>query len=191
MPAKNRLDRAAVVAAAAEIADAQGLEALTLGALAQKLAIRPPSLYNHVAGLPGLRRELALLGLRELAARMAQAAIGRSGMQAVHAVAQAYREYVHERPNVYATTLRAPETGDLEMQAVSERIFEIVRATLSAFDLSGEDEIHAMRALRSIVHGFATLELAGGFGLPLDRDESFRRLVEQLFAVEKAKVSRG
>jgi hypothetical protein len=27
------------------------------------------------------------------------------------------------------------------------------------------------------VHGFTTLEVAGGFGLPLDLDESFRLLI--------------
>ncbi len=37
--------------------------------------------------------------------------------------------------------------------------------------------LHAVRGLRSIVPGFVTLEGAGGFGLPLDLDESFRRLV--------------
>ena len=41
-----------------------------------------------------------------------------------------------------------------------------------------EDGLHAVRGLRSVVHGFASLEVAGGFGLPLDLDESFRRLVE-------------
>ena len=44
----------------------------------------------------------------------------------------------------------------------------------------GDDALHAVRALRATVHGFATLEIAGGFGLPLDCDESFRRLVQVL-----------
>ena len=39
-----------------------------------------------------------------------------------------------------------------------------------------------MPALRSVIHGFATLEVAGGFGLPLDCDESFRRLIAMLIA---------
>lgn len=52
-------------------------------------------------------------------------------------------------------------------------------------ELYGLDEaaaIHAVRGLRSIVHGFATLELAGGFGLPLDCDESFLRLLRAYVA---------
>ncbi|MGB8644293.1 MAG: TetR-like C-terminal domain-containing protein [Anaerolineae bacterium] len=48
--------------------------------------------------------------------------------------------------------------------------------------------MHAVRALRSVVHGFATLEVAGGFGLPLDCDESFRRLVQML--IKGLQVSR-
>jgi hypothetical protein len=32
------------------------------------------------------------------------------------------------------------------------------------------------------VHGFAALEAAGGFGKAVDRDASFRRLVEALAA---------
>jgi hypothetical protein len=53
----------------------------------------------------------------------------------------------------------------------------VVVAVLDSFGLSGDDALHAVRGLRSIVHGFATLEVMGGFGLPLDCDESFRRLV--------------
>ena len=45
------------------------------------------------------------------------------------------------------------------------------------YEGSGDDAIHAVRALRSLIHGFATLEQGGGFGIPLDLDESFRRLI--------------
>jgi hypothetical protein len=48
---------------------------------------------------------------------------------------------------------------------------------MSSLGLQGEDAIHGLRAFRSMVHGFATLEVAGGFGMPQDCDESFRRLV--------------
>ena len=39
-----------------------------------------------------------------------------------------------------------------------------------------------MRGLRSLVHGFSILELAGGFGLPLDADESFGVTCQMLVA---------
>jgi hypothetical protein len=35
-----------------------------------------------------------------------------------------------------------------------------------------------VRIGRAMVHGFATLELAGGFGLPQEIDETFHRLLD-------------
>ena len=46
------------------------------------------------------------------------------------------------------------------------------------FGLKEQDALHAVRGLRSVIHGFAALEVAGGFGLPLDCDESFQRLLQ-------------
>jgi hypothetical protein len=63
-----------------------------------------------------------------------------------------------------------------------ERTLKVALAVMSSLGLQGEDAIHAVRAFRSMVHGFATLEVAGGFGLPQDCDESFRRLVGALAA---------
>jgi len=171
------LDKAAVVRAAAELADIHGLDALTLGLVAEQLGIRTPSLYNHVAGLAGLRRELALLCLGEVIDQLGTAVMGKSGDAAIHALAQAYRAYVLARPGLYATIIRAPEQADIELQQASARLVEIILAALSAYGLHDDDAIHAVRGLRSLVHGFATLEAASGFGLALDRDESFRRLV--------------
>lgn len=48
---------------------------------------------------------------------------------------------------------------------------------LASCGVSGEEAIHAARGLRSVAHGFATLEEGGGFGMDVDADESFRRLV--------------
>lgn len=171
------LDRAAVVAAAAAIADAEGLDALTLGAVAEQLGIRAPSLYNHVAGLGGLRRELALLGVQQMTARLGQAVMGKAGDEAVLALAEAYRAYVLEHPGVYATMISAPADDDVALQQASQRLIDVVVAAFSAYEMHGDDAIHAVRGLRALVHGFASLEAAGGFGMPLDRDESFRRLI--------------
>ncbi len=132
------IDRAAVVAAAAEMADADGLDSVTLARLAGRFGVRPPSLYNHVAGAEGLRRELALLGLRELSANLTRATIGRAGAEAVLALAEAYRAFARRRPGLYAAALVAPPTvGDTELEAASATVLEIVIATLAAYALGG------------------------------------------------------
>jgi len=171
------IDRAQVVEVAGALADANGLDQLTLAQVAAQLGVRLPSLYNHVAGLAGMRRELALLGLRQLYERMSRAAIGKAEDAAVIAVALAYRGYVLEHPGLYAATVRAPAPEDLELRHAAQAIIEVVLAVLEPYRLGEDAAIHAVRGLRSIVHGFATLELAGGFGLALDREQSFLMLL--------------
>jgi AcrR family transcriptional regulator len=180
---KAGLDTETVVKAAAELVNAEGFEALTLGRLAERLGVQTPSLYNHVNGLPGLKGELALMNARGLGVSLGDAAIGKSGPQAIREVAQAYRAYIKANPGLYLAGLRASRTQqpvDAELQSAEERVVEIGMAVVGSFGLDGEDGLHAVRGLRSVVHGFASLEVAGGFGLPLDCDESFRRLVEML-----------
>lgn len=185
MPPRVGLSREAVVEAAAELVDEEGLEALSLSVLASRLGIRTPSLYNHVAGLGGLRRELALLGLSELGRRIGRVAIGKTTDEATFAIARAYRHFVKERPGLYAATVRSSRLSypeDPAFQAVERETLETVLAVLASYGLSGDEALHAARGFRSTVHGFATLEVAGGFGIPLDLDESFERLLRNFVA---------
>src|SRR5271169_5870383 len=101
MSRRPGLDKAAVVKAAAELVNQQGIEGLTLNRLAAKLGIQTPSLYNHIDGLPGLLQELALLSTRSLGECLADAAIGKSGPQALMDLAQAYRSYIKDNPGLY------------------------------------------------------------------------------------------
>jgi AcrR family transcriptional regulator len=166
-----------VVAAAAELADRQGPAELTLAQVAAHLGVKLPSLYNHVDGLPGLQRALAALALSELRSALAEATIGRARDEAIHALADAYRAYVLAHPGRYAAMVRAPNPDDVELQRLSQGVVEVVILVLAPYGLSPDDSIHAVRGLRSLCHGFASIEAAGGFGLALDRDESFRRMV--------------
>jgi len=175
----------AVVHAAAELLNEEGAAVLSLNRLAEKLDIRTPSLYNHVEGMPGLQRELAVMNARLLADRLSAAAIGKGGTELFMEVAQAFRSYVKEYPGLYVSTLRSSgrqEIRDENLMREEERALKIGLAVMASLELQGEEAIHALRAFRSLVHGFATLEVAGGFGLPEDCDESFRRLVQALIA---------
>jgi len=175
------LSRAAVVETAGDLADEGGLENLSLVDLAGRLGVRKPSLYNHVAGIGDIRRELALTGLREMGRSLSRAAAGKAGDEGLFALAEAYRAFVKQRPGLYEATVRsyrlyAPD--DPELGAAEEEAMEPVLAVLASCGIrGGEDAIHAARGLRSVAHGFATLEEAGGFGISVDLNESFRRLV--------------
>jgi len=179
---RQGLDPARVVAAAADIADAEGLDAVTLARVAGELDVRPPSLYVHVAGLAALRRGIALLGVRELTAAMREAALGRSGPDALRAAAAAYRAYALEHPGRYAASVRAPEPGDAEHARAAAEAVEVLAAVLREWELEGDDAVHAIRGLRAALHGFAAVERLGGFALDVSVDESFDRLIATLAA---------
>jgi hypothetical protein len=51
---------------------------------------------------------------------------------------------------------------------------------MAGYGLRDGDAVDAIRALRAALHGFVTLEGGGGFGLPIDIDRSFERLVSGL-----------
>jgi AcrR family transcriptional regulator len=174
------LSTASVVASAAEIADAEGLDGLTLARLASSVGVRTPSLYNHVGSLDDVRRRVALVGLRELADALRDAAVGRAGDDALRAMADAYRAYAVRHPGRYAATQRAPAAGDDEVLAAAGAAVDVVLAILRGYRLEGDDAIHAARAVRSALHGFVALETGGGFGLPVDLDESYARMVAAL-----------
>jgi AcrR family transcriptional regulator len=177
------LDHDTVVAAAAQIADAASLDAVTLARVAAVLGVKPPSLYNHVAGRDGLLRGVALLGLAELAAVLREAAIGRSGADGLQATAQAYRSYVLGHPGRYAAgAITAPAADDAEHQAAGAAVLDVLRGVLRSWSLDDEQTLHALRGVRSAVHGFASLEAASGFGIELDLDTSFQHLVAALAA---------
>jgi AcrR family transcriptional regulator len=172
------LDSEAVVTAAAKLADDEGLERLTLARLAAVLGIRTPSLYAHVDGLGDLRTRLATRGARELAATLQAAAAGRSGGDALRAVAGAYRAYAHAHPGTYAATQVPSDRPD--HQAAAREVVGVMVAVLGGYGLEGEAAIHAVRAVRSALHGFVALEQEGGFQLPAGLQESYDRLIAML-----------
>ena len=73
-------------------------------------------------------------------------------------------------------------TDDEEHTAASQEALDVVFAVMRGYGIEGADAVHAIRALRASLHGFVALEAAGGFGMPEDVDESFRRLVDGIDA---------
>lgn len=164
------------------VADSVGLQQLTLATIAQRLGVTVPSLYRHVGGLDALKRDLAVLGLRELTVTLSAAAVGRAGTDALHALADAYREYATKHPGRSVAAVRAPDPDDAEHLAAAESAYAVLMAVLGGYGISETDAVDAVRSLRAAMHGFVTLEMAGGFGLPVSVDLTYRRLIDALDA---------
>ncbi|HLH15307.1 MAG TPA: TetR-like C-terminal domain-containing protein [Solirubrobacteraceae bacterium] len=173
---RARLDAEAVTAAAAAIADSEGLETVTLSAVAARLGVKPPSLYAHVAGLPDLRRRLARRAADGLSQALSEALAGRAAGDALRAAGHTYREWALRHPGQHA----ALQLVQLDDDPAPGRVVDLLVSVLRGYALEGDAAIHAVRAMRAAFHGFVTLEAAGGFRIPLATDASFEWLLRLL-----------
>ncbi|MFI2365894.1 TetR/AcrR family transcriptional regulator [Promicromonospora sp. NPDC019610] len=191
------LSHDAVVRLALEVVDdggAGGFADLTLAKVAAKAGVAAPSLYKHVGSLADLRREVALIAVREVTAAATSATVGRAGSDALRALATSWRTYAHEHPGRYAATQIGPDPEDPADAASREAAAESVRvvgAVLHGFGLPDDRLIDAIRAVRAGFHGFVVLELGGGFRMREDVDQSFAVLLDMLVAGVTALAAQG
>lgn len=176
MTRRAGLTTEALVEAGSRIVDKDGFEQLTLVRVAKEFGVRPPSLYEHVGGLADLQRALRLHGFRLMVDQARRDTMGRAGDDAVRALASGVRGFVRFHPGLYQATVRTAEGDTPEIQKAAGELMEVYLAVLQGYGLRGKEAIHALRYLRSVLHGFLSLESQGGFGIPVDVDASFRRL---------------
>jgi AcrR family transcriptional regulator len=169
-----------VVTEAMALADEVGLDKLTLVALAARLGVRQPSLYKHVASLDALQRLISMRGKAEIGDVLGRVAIGRARDDALVAMAHAWRAWALDHPGRYEAAERGAAPGDAAHEAVARRTIEVLAAVMDGYGLDGDDAIDAIRAYRSALHGFVSLEANNGFAFPDDVDRSFDRLVRAL-----------
>jgi AcrR family transcriptional regulator len=169
-----------VVGEAARLVDEEGAGALTLAALAQRFGVAQPSLYKHVAGLDDLHSRLAVRATLDLGRSMRRAASGRSGRDAVIAVTTAYRDYARQHPGSYSYLLRA-RPGDPAHEEAAQEVIGVLADVLAGYRVVGDDAVvDAIRFLRSALHGFVSLEAAGGFAMARPADATFDVLVDAI-----------
>lgn len=160
-----------------------GFHDLSLTRVASAAGVATPSLYKHVASLARLQQEVALVCTRDLADVCAAASVGRSEADALRSLAVAIRNFARAYPGRYAALQVGPDPDDpaqAELRAEASRVVGVIAAVLQGFGLPESRTIDAVRAARSALHGFVSIELAGGFRLPEDLDRSFDTLVELL-----------
>ena len=156
--------REEIVAAALEILETQGPEHLTMRSLAERLQIRAPSLYKHVADKDELLVLLTAEALRSMGEAL-HAAIGslperRSRKRALQALAEAYRAWALAHPHLY----RLATEGELPRDRLPEGL-EVWTAEPLVQVMGTE---HGARAAWAFAHGMTILELDGRF--PPDAD---------------------
>ena len=165
------LNRGDVVAAAADLADEIGFDAVTISVLARHLGVRSPTLYSHLSGAADLRTAVTAYVLDELADVTSAAMSAGESRDLLAAYANAIRDFARRSPGRYDATTRqrippAPgaASGSVdEAIAAGRRNADLALAVVRSYGIPEPSETYAVRLMSSIVHGYITLELAGSF----------------------------
>ncbi len=175
--ARAQLNYDIVIETAATIADAEGLDAVSLTRISNEVGTTQPALYRYVDSFDDLIRALGLLGREVLATRLTEASDGLSGDDAIRAMGYEWRAVVRDHPGLYAATDRWPCAGDVELEAAVDAVVAVLSDALRDYRLSDDQRVHAGRALRSAFHGFSHLESGDGHPHNQDLDDSFDGLI--------------
>ncbi|BDZ48875.1 transcriptional regulator [Frondihabitans sucicola] len=182
MPRAN-LKPDAIIRAAADAADRDGFDSITLTAVARQLGVQTASLYAHVKD-----RAAVLDGVRELALDEVSGAIevqvaGRSGRDALVGLAEAQRVYGRDHPGRWAALLH-PFSSSISTSRAEARLRTLGLAALRGYDIPEGELVHASRMLDSTINGFVELERTGMLRRRADDPEaSWSRILNCLDAI--------
>ncbi|GAB1688548.1 TetR/AcrR family transcriptional regulator C-terminal domain-containing protein [Krasilnikovia sp. M28-CT-15] len=151
-----KLTREAVLAAALEIIDQDGVDGLSMRRLARALDRDPMILYRHAPNKAAL-----LDGVAETV--LAQLEVDRTApdwQAQLRVVAHNYRRLALTHPNVVPLLVTRPLATPLGMRPPGTlRALEDVLALLTHAGVSGPDALHIYRALFGFLHGHVLNEL--------------------------------
>ena len=164
----TRLDVDAVVAAATELADEDGWTELTLSRVAERVDRHVSSLYSHVDGLDDLRVRIARRSVDQLADVVWAASVGRSGADALLAIATAERDWARAHPGQIAALRSMIGIDDAEYRRLGQRLAVPIRTVLASYGLDEDRTSTAHSIFSATVRGLvepgvgddATLESA-------------------------------
>lgn len=179
--ARKGLSKDKVVEAAMEFIEEKGYKEFTVRELAVRLNIKAASLYNYIDNMEELNCEVAQRAIAELKALQERAAEGKERDAALLALALAYREFVQQRPQLYKVIMQLPDMEAHNILATGAETIAPLMAVLNMYKISDVARMQYQRILRSVMHGFADLEVAGYFAhFPVNNDESYRLAINNI-----------
>ncbi len=87
-------------------------------------------------------------------------AFGKSYADAILAIAWEYRTFAQTYPELYNAILKSPEMPHSAVIEAENGIVQILIRVMVPYHFSEEEAVHPMRGLRSLLHGFVSLEEA-------------------------------
>lgn len=178
MPTPARTSLSEIVSAGRDLVETQGLDGLTMHAVAKAVGVRAPSLYKHVPSRGDLIRLIVEAVLGELGDRLETARTG-DPEEDLPALARAMRDFALANPGSYRAVFSPlPEEWAPDRQDFANASRVVLETTEA---LVGKDQaLDAARLVTAWAHGFLSMELSGAFHLDGDVDQAFEYGLSQL-----------
>jgi len=164
-----------IVDAAREILEHEGLDALSMRRIADRLGIRAPSIYKHLLDKQALESALISAGFEEQAERFEAAVRDADDSEPLAAIGEAYRDFAAEHPHLYRLMTERPLDRSQLTPGVEQR------ANAPLLEAVGGDEERASAA-RAFAHGMISLEHSGRLAEGTDLDAAWRLGISALAA---------
>jgi AcrR family transcriptional regulator len=165
------LTREAVLAAALEIVDRDGVEALSMRRLARALGRDPMILYRHAPNKAALLDGVAETVLAQLTVDPADP----DWAAQLRTVARRYRALALAHPRVVPMLVTRPLATPLALRPQGTlRPLEDILTLLTRAGFSGSDALHIYRALFGFLHGHVLNELQELVERPEETDDLLR-----------------
>lgn len=175
--------RQEIIEICVETIDKDGFLNLSIKTIADRLSIKPPSLYKHFpGGLDEIKESIMVYGWNQLDIKIARSTVGKSREDGLKAMCYSLREFAHEHPGVFeAICWHNSYTSELNRE-ITKGVISSLYSILESFYLSDEEKMHILRSLRGFVEGYAMLELHGSFGDKISLDDSFAYGVDAIIS---------
>ena len=162
MPYPSKTSREAILDAAVQQVEREGLARLSLRSLASSLELAPTALYRYFADRAHLEAAIANEGLSRLHVALTRAASKGEAEQAIRRVAKAYMDFARNNPSLYSVIMQPVEVPD-EGASVHEAMWVFSVGLLGR--LTGPQRApEAAVALWAFLHGMVALDQGGVFG---------------------------
>jgi AcrR family transcriptional regulator len=161
MPYPSQIDRDTIISTARRMIETDGVDNVSLRAIAKKLGVSAPSLYRYMENKEALLRAVNEVTAREVVETMLNAISDDAPLEnQLITPIHVYRQYAHANPITYellysnrVSELR-PDEDELEQSVLPLQ-------ALFAQWAGEENSLIALRGAFAFVHGWVMLEIAG------------------------------
>jgi AcrR family transcriptional regulator len=169
-PVTTRANTAAhLLAAARELLDSDGLAAVAMRPVAERVGITPMAIYRHYADRASLLSAIADQGFQELASRVQALRLKGDVEQQLMQVANVFLDAALKFPNLYQLMFLAPREGariyPADFKAGHSPTFNptvnILERAMRTGDLRRDDPAEIAFELSALSHGLIVLYLGG------------------------------